>query len=164
MSTTEDAVSVGEGTPIVGDPAPAAAFPFVVTTAGVGVGTTAPIAPLTVYGGGSPPLVVQGSGSNYAMLGLRADRATDSWQLQATLAGETFNIAYPQNTPRLIIDQQGNVAIGGSLSVPGGLNVSGPLSVAASNFTLTGLTSPPAGTHTVDVVVDPTTGKLYLQN
>jgi hypothetical protein len=164
MSTTEDAVAVGEGIPIVGDPAPAAAFPFVVTTAGVGVGTTAPISPLTVYGGGSPPLVVQGSGSNYAMLGLRADRATDSWQLQATLGGENFQIAYPQDTPQLIINQQGDVAIARSLSIPGGLYVSGPLSVTAANFTVTGLTPPPAGMHTVDVVVDPATGRLYLQN
>jgi hypothetical protein len=165
MSTTESTIPVGEGTQIVSaDPGPqAAAFPFVVTTAGVGVGTTQPISPLTVYGGGSPPLVVQGSGSNYAMLGLRADRATESWQLQATIAGETFCIAYPQNSPRLVIDQQGNVGVAGSLTT-NGLNVSGPLSVAASNFTLTGLTTPPAGVPTVDVVADPTTGKLYRQN
>jgi hypothetical protein len=164
MSTTDSAVNVGESTQVVSAAAMAPAFPFVVTTAGVGVGTTQPISALTVFGGGSPPLVVQGSGQNFAMLGLRGDGATDTWQVQATnTGGSVFRIAYPQNSPKLTIDQAGNATVTGKLTAAG-LNLSGPLSIPAANFKLTGMTTPPAGTQTVDVVVDPATGQLYRQN
>jgi hypothetical protein len=45
-----------------------------------------------------------------------------------------------------------------------GLNVTGPLSLSAKSLTITDLTTPPAGVATVDLVVDPKTGKIYRQN
>ncbi|HTW83153.1 MAG TPA: hypothetical protein VMD91_03665 [Candidatus Sulfotelmatobacter sp.] len=141
----------------------------------VGIGTSSPTTALTVQGGGSPPLTVRGSSLNYAMLGLWGDGAPDQWQLQATNQNPpVFRIAYPQNNPWFVIQAGGYVGIGtqtpqAKLDVNGtvratGLQINGPLALQANQVTLTGLTTPPPGVTTVDVVVDPATGKLYRQN
>jgi len=141
----------------------------------VGVGTNSPISTLTVKGGGSPPLVVQGSSQNYAMIGLLGDGAQQQWQLQATnFASPNFRIAYPQNSPWLVIQPSGQVGIGtespqAKLDVNGtiratGLSINGPLSLQGNNLMITGLTAPPSGVGTVDLVVDPNTGRIYRQN
>jgi hypothetical protein len=149
--------------------------PLSVGSGNVGVGTNAPISTLTVLGGGSPPLVVQGSSQNYAMLGLLGDGAAQMWQLQATNMGSPqFRIAYPQNDPWMVIQPTGEVGIGtqspqAKLDVNGtiratGLSINGPLSLQGNTLAITGLTTPPSGVSTIDLVVDPNTGRIYRQN
>ncbi|MBY0429756.1 MAG: hypothetical protein K2Q10_01040 [Rhodospirillales bacterium] len=144
----------------------------------VGINVTTPVnagARLAVKGGGSPPLIVQGDTSNYAMLGLLGDGATEMWQVQATnTAGSFFAISYPQNTQKLVILQNGNVGIGTKapaalLDVNGtiqakSLNVTGPLSLPGATLTITGIaprSSAPASANIESVLVDVATGKLY---
>jgi hypothetical protein len=148
--------------------------PLSLSSTKVGIGTANPIAVLTVVGGGAPPLVVQGSENNYGMLGLRGDGAPDSWQIQATGGRELqFRIAYPQNSPWLAINPDGNVGIGtlrpaAKLDVNGivkatGLSVSGAMTFNGQDTRIEALPIAPDGIETVDVVVDPKTGKLYRQ-
>ncbi|OKH34083.1 hypothetical protein NIES2119_21520 [[Phormidium ambiguum] IAM M-71] len=132
----------------------------------VGIGTTNPQRPLHIVGGGSPPLVVQGSSQNYAMLGLKGDEANEQWQLQATnTAGSEFRIAYPQNEPKLVIRQNGDVIANGTIKATG-LDISGPLTISGVNFRISGLpdaSTAPAGANLETLVVDKATGKVYMQ-
>ena len=75
---------------------------------------------------------------------------------------------------RLFLQPGGNVGIGtgaptAMLDVNGtikgtGLEISGPLNFDAQHLTISNLTTPPAGVHTTDLVVDVSTGKVYRQN
>lgn len=152
----------------------------------VGVGTVTPVSVLTVKGGGSAPLVVQGDTNNYAMLGLVGDAAPQTWQIQATNGADTFfNIAYPQTAPKLTIRQNGFVGIGtstpavnldvagavkaqslslsGALSVGGAVSITGSLTVAGT-LTISGPLAINAAQTTISNITDvraaPTTAVL----
>lgn len=72
---------------------------------------------LTAIGGSSPIVMLHGSTSNYAMLGLKGDQAPEYWQVQATLGSTSeFRVAYPQNSPKLTVYQNGNVSVAGSIT------------------------------------------------
>ena len=94
-----------------------------------------------VTGGGSPPLFVQGSPMNYAMIGLQGDGSPKDWQIQGTNTGGTeFRIAYSQNDPKLVLSQNGDLRVTGAITAT--------------------LPKLPAGSTATDVVVG-TDGKFY---
>lgn len=115
-----------------------------------------------VTGGGAPPLFVQGSSQNYAMFGLQGDGAQADWQLQATnTAGSFFRVAYGQNNPLLLIQQNGDTQVSGTLTAAG-LNLSGPLTLPGANFFLTNVPTLPNGVQSADLVVT-ADGRVYMQ-
>ena len=115
-----------------------------------------------VTGGGYPPLFVQGNSQNYAMLGLQGDGAPKDWQLQATnTAGSYFRIAFGQNNPLFVIQQNGDASLTGTLTA-GGLNLSGPLTLPGANLFLSNLPVLPNGAKYAPVVVG-TDGRCYAQ-
>jgi hypothetical protein len=177
LSDTAQFVKDSEGNPTV----------LALSKTRVGVGTVTPISVLTVKGGGSAPLVVQGDTNNYAMLGLVGDTAPQAWQIQATNGAETFfNIAYPQAAPKLTIRQNGFVGIGtitpgatldvtgsikgqtlalsGTLTVSGAVTISGPLAINATQTTISNIVDvrlAPTTAVLQTLLVDKGTGKLY---
>jgi hypothetical protein len=115
-----------------------------------------------VTGGGAPPLFVQGSSQNYAMLGLQGDGAQKDWQLQATnTGGSFFRVAYGQNNPLLVIQQNGDTQVSGTLTARG-LNLSGPLTLPGDNFHLANVPTLPSGVRSADLVVT-ADGRVYKQ-
>ena len=96
-----------------------------------------------VTGGGGPPLFVQGSEWNYAMIGLMGHQASKEWQIQATnTAGSSFVIAYSQTDPKLNLSQSGDLAVTGGLKAA--------------------LPTLPPGAQATNVVIGPD-GRLYRQ-
>ncbi len=115
-----------------------------------------------VTGGGYPPLFVQGASQNYAMLGLQGDGAQKDWQLQATnTTGSFFRVAYGQNNPLLVIQQNGDTQISGALTARG-LNLSGPLTLPGDNLHITNVPTLPDGLKYADLVVA-ADGRVYRQ-
>ncbi len=64
-----------------------------------------------------------------------------------------------QNPTKISFQSNGNLNVNGSITA----SRLDALTLSTSNLILTNLTTPPSGVGTVDLVVDPKTGKIYRQ-
>jgi hypothetical protein len=106
--------------------------------------------------------------SKLTLAGYNIQHAGFFWTPSSSSAGQ-LKLAFggnndpSLNTTQFNFQSNGNFIANGTITASG-LNVTGPLSLSANNLTLSDLTTPPAGVNTVDLVVDPNTGKIYRQN
>jgi hypothetical protein len=68
-----------------------------------------------------------------------------------------------QNAVQYTFQSNGDLTVNGTLRA-GGLAITGSLTLPGNNLVISGLATPPAGVATVDLVVDPKTGRIYRQS
>jgi hypothetical protein len=136
----------------------------VITTTGigsVGIGTISPIEKLTVYGTGIVRTLVQNpgtTGNDFAVYDWKAG-STNHWSAYVNASTNYFRIfdnSKGANGLRFIIDDDGDVGLGGTVTPSAKLDVTGNVKIS-SNLSVTGIsTFSPTGIGTVVIGVGTT--------